>query len=170
MVGDERNESADRLTRLPGWDAFFALVESTASGLGARGLSLGVREHDRFLTFNVGFSRRTSAQFATIAAAVELPGPYACRTRTPQFFSSAADARGRFPATAAISAGHPFEAAACLPLVGGCGRSPGYLALHYVGRRTFDETAQRRLEEAADIVAASLLDLLGPTDPSVRSR
>ena len=126
-----------RLTDVAGWDGFFDGVEALVRDCGAEALSLGVVQDDRIHTYNVGFAARTSALYASIAVQAPLPGPVASATRSPQYFSDGLEARSRYPLTATILEDSPYEAAACLPLVTRSGEGLGYLALHYVGRRSF---------------------------------
>ncbi len=167
-MGDagDRGDRGDRLSSAPGWEEFFDVVERSTSAVGAEGFSIGVAQRDEIHTFNLGFLSRTSTMFASIPVSAALPGPYAFRTGSPQFFATVDEACSRFPESAAISDGHPYRAAACLPLDGLAGGRLGYLALHWVQSHAFDDTERRRLDHAGRLVSSSLLDLLRAAPPA----
>lgn len=138
------------------WNGFLDSLEQSSRGLRAQALSLGVVHQDRVHTYNLGFAERTSALFSTIALTAALPGPHVVRTRLPQYFEDRDESRSRFPMTAAIDESHPYQAAACLPLVAEDRYPLGYLSLHYVDPRTFAAAERLRLTTTADGVARTL--------------
>lgn len=134
--------------------------------LTADAFSLGVVHRELVHTYNLGFLERTSSLHATLSLTEALPGPDAYLTRTPRFFEDRGDAQARYPMTAAIGESHPYDAAACLPLLLPGGRRLGYLALHYAGRRSFPDDEQQRLRRCARSVADGLHRLLVDAHPS----